>query len=143
MLKNLINFNLVSTEPNATLFEVAQLMKQHNVGSVVVIENQRPIGIITDRDIVVRCIADQVQLKDWAIRDVMTRSPRTVKETDGLFDCIQVMRDGEFRRLPVVNAQGRCVGIISFGDILAVLSKEFSTLTEATTSARELGKSAA
>jgi CBS domain-containing protein len=134
MLRDIIgNQNLVTCEPDAKVNEVAQIMADRNVGAVMVLTGNKPRGIVTDRDIVLRCVAKNVDVSDCTVEQIMSESVETVKDTEGLFDCIRKMHKAHVRRMPVVNDQGRAVGIVSFGDILAILSKEFVTLTEADT----------
>ncbi|MBU6375319.1 MAG: CBS domain-containing protein [Bdellovibrionales bacterium] len=134
MLKNIIRFELFSVKPEDSADQVVQLMKQKNVGSVLVCDsNQKPVGIVTDRDLVLRCMGQHKDARQCQVKDLMTPAPRVIKETDGIYDCIDAMHDGEIRRLPVVNSQGKAVGIVSFGDLLSILSKEFSRLTARTT----------
>jgi predicted transcriptional regulator len=125
--------NLITCEPDAKVSDVAQLMGNKNVGAVMVMSGDKPRGIITDRDIVLRCIAKNVDVNDCTVEQVMSESVAVVKDTDGIYDCIKQMHDCHCRRMPVVDGQGKAVGIISFGDLLAVLSKEFVTLVEANT----------
>lgn len=129
MLKDLINRKLVVTEPDSKISEVAKIMEREDVGCVLVLYDDKPRGLITDRDIVTRVIAKNIDVDDCTVENVMTESLQTVKETDGIFDCIESMRGAGVRRIPVVDEMGRAVGIISFGDLLKVLSKEFAELT--------------
>lgn len=137
MLKDIVDRRLVSISPDSKVAEAAQLMANEDVGCVVVLENNKPRGLLTDRDVVVRCIAKNVDVDDCTVENVMTESLSTVKESDGIFDCIEKMQTAGVRRMPVVNEQGEAVGIISFGDILALLGKEFYQLTLGTTPAAE------
>lgn len=138
MLKDLINHDVVRAEPDATVMEVARLMAERDVGSVLVLSNERPRGIITDRDIVVRCLAKNLD-PSVTIENLLTESLVTCRENDGVFECIQKMHDARIRRMPVVDADGKAIGIISFGDLLAVLSQEFAALTSTTTHAEAAG----
>ena len=134
MLKNIIRLDLHSVKPEDDAIQLVRIMKEKNIGSVLVCnDQQKPVGIVTDRDIVIRCLGQQKDLKQCKVKDLMTSSPRVVRETDGIYDCINAMHDGEIRRIPVVDSQGKAVGMISFGDILSILSKEFSRLIETTT----------
>ncbi len=133
MLKELVNKHLVTVEPDTKVKEAAKIMEKENVGTVLVLDNNRPRGILSDRDIVLRCIAKDVDVDDCTVENVMTESLATVNENDGIFDCIEKMRENHVRRIPVVNDQNKVVGILSFGDLLAILSKEFMHLTETTT----------
>jgi CBS domain-containing protein len=134
MLKNIIRFELYSVKPEDGLQEVVRIMKDQNVGSVLVCDrDKRPLGIITDRDLVLRCMGENKDFDQCKARDLMTSSPHTVKQEEGLYDCINAMHDAGVRRIPVVDQQGKAVGIVSFGDILKILSKEFNSLVGTTT----------
>lgn len=146
MLHDIVNRTIISVEKHTKLQEVARLMKKHNVGSVLVLENRKPIGMITDRDIIVRFLGStqeepgqEYRIGNAVAGDFMTRSVVSVSEKDGIFECIQKMRQAKVRRIPVVNDEGFPVGILSFGDLLAILSKEFSALSEGATIAGDTG----
>jgi CBS domain-containing protein len=109
-------------------------MRDRHVGCVVVVEDgaggvQRPIGILTDRDIVVGVLAQtDRQLHLVRVDDVMTKEPVQVKDTDDLSDTLMTMRAKGVRRVPVVSAQGSLVGVLSFDDILDYIQDEVSDL---------------
>jgi CBS domain-containing protein len=100
-----------TVQPDATLGEVATLMKQQDCGSIPVVEAGRLVGIVTDRDIVVRGIAAGVDPKTQSVSKVMSSSPVTVGPDDDVIDAERKMADRQIRRLPVVEG-GRLVGII-------------------------------
>ena len=136
MLKDLLTPQL-SNHPccvpqDASLRDVAQIMKKEDIGCVLVTRGTTriPIGIITDRDLVTRCLADSLSIDHATAREIMTPNIRTVREDTGLFDCIRTMNEAGIRRIPVVNSSGEAVGVLSFGDILRLLSNELGTLTE-------------
>lgn len=134
MLRDIVGKqNLVTCEPDAKVSDAAQLMADRNVGAIMVLTDDKPRGIVTDRDIVLRCIAKNVDVNDCTVEQIMSESVEMVKDSDGLFDCIKKMHNAHVRRMPVVDQQGKAVGMVSFGDIMAILSKEFVTLTEADT----------
>ncbi|MEO5968953.1 MAG: CBS domain-containing protein [Bdellovibrionia bacterium] len=133
MLKNIISNKLVSCEPGTNLLEVSKLMARENVGCVLVLQDNKPKGLVTDRDIVIQCVADGHVSENCMVDDVMSTDLQTVMDTDGIFDCIQAMKTSEVRRLPVVDSDGNAVGIVSFGDLLSMLSRELSELTSTTT----------
>src|SRR5690242_14484824 len=91
MLKDIVDRRLVTISPDSKVSEAAQLMAKEDVGCIVVLENNRPRGLITDRDIVMRCIAKNVDVDDCSVENVMSESPVTVKESDGIFECIEKM----------------------------------------------------
>ncbi|MCM2277493.1 MAG: CBS domain-containing protein [Oligoflexia bacterium] len=137
MLKEILrNQSLVTCEPDAKVSEVSRLMADRNVGSVLCLSDDgKPRGILTDRDIVVRCLAKNIDVNDCTVENVMSESLEVCQDTDGVFDCIRKMEMAGVRRIPVIDDSGKAVGIISFGDLLKMLSKEFSTLIHHTTTA--------
>lgn len=137
MLRDIIKNRLITCEPDTSVSDVAKLMDREDVGCVLVLDNDEPRGLITDRDIVVRCLAKNIDVDDCTVENVMTESLQTVKDTDGFFDCIETMKQAGVRRIPVVDQNGKAIGIISFGDLLAVLSKELGELTATTTPSYE------
>ncbi|HEX6206856.1 MAG TPA: CBS domain-containing protein [Actinomycetota bacterium] len=104
-------------EEDATLVDAAQLMRREDIGDVLVTRDGRCTGIVTDRDIVVRAIAKgklpgETPLSEVASEDVVTLSP-----SDAVAQAVAEMRDKAIRRLPVVDEEGRPVGIVSIGDL--------------------------
>jgi CBS domain-containing protein len=133
MLKDLISHKLVSIEIDAKVSDVARLMTDHDVGAVLVVDDlKKPLGIITDRDIVVRCVAESLPL-ETTIEKVFTESCEVAKESEGLYDAIKKMRSNQVRRIPVVDDSGKAVGLISFGDVVSILGKELAELSETVT----------
>jgi CBS domain-containing protein len=133
MLKEIISRNLVTAEPDAKISEVARLMADREVGAVLILSEGKPRGIITDRDIVIRCVADHLDVEDTTVENVLTESVHTVLDTDGLYDVIHKMREARVRRICIVDRDGKAVGLVSLGDVLSILSKEFAELSEAST----------
>jgi len=129
MLREIINRNPVCVTSDMTARDMADLMEIHNVGSVIVLQEGKPVGIVTDRDLVIRCLSKNRDSNLCTASDIMTRAPRTMKETDGLYDCIRVMREAQIRRMPIVDEEGTITGIITFDDILSMLTKELADLT--------------
>ena len=101
----------VTVEPGATLGEVATLMKQQDCGSIPVVEGGRLVGIVTDRDIVIRGVAAGTDPKTQRVSTVMSADPVTVSPDDDVSEAEQIMADRQIRRLPVVE-KGSLVGII-------------------------------
>jgi CBS domain-containing protein len=108
-----------SVGPHATLGEVATLMKQEDCGSLPVVENARLVGIVTDRDIVIRAVAAGKDAKTTRVSEVMSADPVTVRPDDDVDVAEREMRDRQVRRLPVVE-DGRLVGIIVTAQIARV-----------------------
>jgi len=101
----------ITVEPKATLGEVATLMKQQDCGSIPVVEGMRLVGIVTDRDIVVRGVAAGKDPKTQRVSEVMSADPVTIGPDDDVTNAEKKMADRQIRRLPVVEG-GRLVGII-------------------------------
>ncbi|WP_133137942.1 CBS domain-containing protein [Legionella rowbothamii] len=104
----------------------AELMRRHHVGDVVLVEEhegeQIPIGIVTDRDLVVEVMAVGLEATVLTVQDLITRSLLMVKEDDCLFDCLELMKIKGVRRLPVVDSQKSLIGIITMDDITVLLA---------------------
>jgi CBS domain-containing protein len=111
-----------AVEPATLLSEAAQLMKQEDVGSLPVVENGRLIGMLTDRDIVTRAVAESVDVGACRVGDVASRELVTVEPEQGLDEALRLMAQHKVRRLPVVEGE-RLVGILGQADV-AFESKE-------------------
>ncbi len=106
-----------SMRPDDNLVAAAQAMEELNVGAVPVCSGDKLLGMLTDRDIVVRGVAQEMDLKQCKLSDVMSGHVRTAREDDDVEDVLREMADAQIRRLPVVDSQDRLVGIVSIGDI--------------------------
>ena len=99
-----------------TLRDVATLMRDGDMGSIPVVENGKPVGIVTDRDIVVRAVAEGKD-SSTPVGEVMTTEVFSVREDDFVFEAIRLMGDKQVRRIPIVNAAGELAGIIAMADV--------------------------
>ena len=97
--------------------EVARIMKEQDTGVVPVVDGKKIIGLITDRDIVIRGIAEGKDLASCRVNELMTKSVRSVKEDSSVEDVLNMMTSAEVRRVPVVNGNDELVGIVSMGDL--------------------------
>lgn len=138
------NREVVVVTRAATAAEAARLMRQHHVGDVVVVMEEgglrTPVGILTDRDIVVDAIAVGLDPANLKVGEIMTPDLATVREEVGVFEAIRYMRDRGVRRLPVVDAGGDLIGILALDDLLELLAEELGALTRLI--ARERNKEA-
>ena len=116
-IKEVMTSEVECVRPETTLQEAAAKMKSLNVGPLPVCEGDKPVGIVTDRDIVIRAIAEGCDPRTTAIRDVMTKDVVTVQETDDVKDAARLMKDRQIRRVVVVGGDKKVVGIVSLGDI--------------------------
>jgi predicted transcriptional regulator len=110
-VRELMTTEPITVEPDATLGEVATLMKQEDCGSIPVVEKGRLIGIVTDRDIVVRGVAAGTDPKTQRVRTIMSADPVTIGPDEDVTAAQKVMADRQIRRLPVVE-RGSLVGIV-------------------------------
>ena len=130
------NTEVFTATRDASLRDAAILMRTHHVGALVVVEGEgreaRPVGILTDRDIVVAVIAVSGARPD-SIRVGEAMSTRVVcaREDDGIFEAVRMMADRGVRRLPVVAADGTLRGIVTLDDVLGVLAREMANVTAA------------
>lgn len=120
-VKDLMSKNVAAVSPDTSLEEVARRMKEMNIGSVPVCESGRVVGIVTDRDIVIRELAQGKNPAAAKVRDVMTSGVSTASPDMDVHDAAKIMSDKQIRRLPVVENE-RLVGMLAIGD-MAVRSK--------------------
>lgn len=128
----LCNRRVVIATPDEPILAVARRMRDQRVGCVVVVEGapgeRRPIGILTDRDIVVFAVADGGALAERTVRACMNPNLVTARERDGLLEVTRRMRVNGVRRIPVVDERGVLQGILSVDDLFDVLAEEVEDL---------------
>jgi CBS domain-containing protein len=105
-----------TVEAGTPIREAAEAMRQADIGNVIVVEDDRVTGILTDRDIAVRAVAEGRDPATTRVRDVMTSSPVTIAPTASVKEAIDMMHEHDIRRLPVVE-NGRPVGVVALGDV--------------------------
>lgn len=129
---NICNREVVFVNREATVQAACKLMRHYHVGSLVVVDEvdgkRKPIGIVTDRDVVVEVDAMELDPKVITIGDIMSADLTTVSEKHGVFETIEVMRFKGVRRLPVVGAEGQLVGIVAIDDLLEVIAGELTEI---------------
>src|SRR5688572_19925320 len=114
MIQGIYETDVVSVTPEQTLSEVVKLMADHKIGDVIVVEGQKPCGIVTDRDIALEAFGEHSgNINALTVADVMTTGLVTVKESDWLLDVIDTMSEAGVVRLPVVDDSGKLVGVIT------------------------------
>jgi CBS domain-containing protein len=129
---------VITAHPDETVVEAARRMRDRHVGDLVVTDTQgRPVGLLTDRDIVVSAVAQSPdRLSELLVGDVMTSDPATVRGAEPLNEALTRMRTLGIRRLPVVSPDGRIEGIVAFDDVVAFMSRELGKLAAVVTSER-------
>jgi len=126
------NREVVFIHAQASVPEAARLMREYHVGDLVVTKEKTgkrvPVGIVTDRDIVLEVIAEGVGMDDVSVGDIMSDNLVTARESDGLLETVKVMRAKGIRRLPVVNDDHELVGILSVDDLIDLFSEQIVDL---------------
>lgn len=127
--------DVVCCDPELSLPDTAALMRKNHVGDVVVVESRggmrMPVGIVTDRDIVMETMALDLDAALFTAGDIMNTPLVTVKETEGFVETLRLMRSNGIRRMPVVTESGALYGIVTADDIVRALALELSLVTEA------------
>ena len=130
----LCNRDTVIIRKDESIVDAAKLMRAFHVGSVIVVEDVeggvKPVGIATDRDLVVKILAAELDPGAVAVGDIMSYELATAHEADGLWDTMQRMRNRGVRRMPVIDAQGPLAGTLSSDDLLELLAEEFGQMVK-------------
>ncbi len=133
-ISEICNREVIVVQRDDTTLEAARLMRQHHIGDVLVVDDRDgvrvPVGIVTDRDLVVEIMAPELDQTVITVGDIMASGLVTVKENIGLFEAIQHMRAKGVRRLPVVDENGGLVGILTLDDLLKLLAEELLALSK-------------
>ncbi|MFP3260072.1 MAG: CBS domain-containing protein [Sulfolobus sp.] len=126
IVKEYMKANVITVSKDTTMEQVARIMTEENVGSVIVVDNGKPVGIITERDIV-KGIGKGKKL-DSKAEEIMTSSLITVREDSPVTGALALMRQFNIRHLPVVNDKGELTGIISIRDVAKAIDNYFENL---------------
>lgn len=121
---------VVVAELSDNAFTVARRMRDAGVGSVVIVRDQRPIGIVTDRDLCIRVIAEGKHPETTLVSEVVTYDATTLTRSAGIDTAVRTMREKGVRRLPIVNEEGLLTGIVTADDLFVLLTSELADLGE-------------
>ena len=131
------NRDVVVIEKDASVQEAARLMRQYHVGALVVCDEREgrrvPLGLVTDRDIVVEVLGEAVEIGSVMVGDIMGAKLLTARESDELWETLQRMREAGVRRLPVVDELGSLQGIVTMDDVVELLADELAQLAKLVT----------
>lgn len=116
-VRDVMTANPKTVTSKDSLIDVARIMRDQGTGVVPVVDGKKILGLVTDRDIVVRVIADGKDIKTVRVNDVMTKQVRTVNEDASVSEVLDMMSSAQIRRVPVVNRNNELVGIVSMKDI--------------------------
>lgn len=128
-LNDIFTRSVVTASPKDTIATVALKMQEHNVGTVVIVESRRPVGIVTDRDLALALGARGVS-PQMPVREVMTEHVLSIPEDASIYTATKFMREREIRRLPIVDQEDHVVGIVTMDDLLRCLGRELYNLAE-------------
>src|SRR6266508_568823 len=112
-VRDIMTANPKTVTEKDSVLDVACIMRDQDTGVVPVVDGKKIIGMVTDRDIVVRAVADGKDIKNIRVNEVMSKQVRTVNEDASVRDVLDVMSDAQIRRVPVVNRNNEIVGIVS------------------------------
>ena len=119
--KDIMTKNPKCVTPETSVREAARLMKEEDVGVLPVVDrdgSDRLVGIVTDRDIAIRHVAEGHDSSSCPVREAMTSNVRTARENDDVDDVMDVMGKEQIRRIPVINERGALIGIVAQADIV-------------------------
>ncbi|MGH4137237.1 CBS domain-containing protein [Clostridium sp.] len=115
-ISEIMTKDVVCLSVEDTVKHAAELMKEHNIGSLPVSTEEKVVGIVTDRDIILRCVAEGKDLKVQKVREIMTTNPVVANESLSVDDAARIMSERQIRRLPVVE-NNTLVGMVALGDL--------------------------
>jgi CBS domain-containing protein len=118
--------SVVTIPPHSTVEDAAVAMRDHHVGAIVVVEQARAVGIVTDRDLALRGIADGRDPKRTPISEVMSRNLTVLRRDEKIDDAVSSIRTAGVRRLPIVDAGGKPVGMVTLDDLVVLMAGELS-----------------
>lgn len=117
IVADLMTAELATASPDTTIDAVAGMMRDVGGGSIPILDGDELVGIVTDRDIAVRCVAEGLVPAETAVSEIMTRDPITVRLHDDVDGALAMMREYQVRRLPVLDADGALVGLLPIGKL--------------------------
>ncbi len=123
-IRDIMTKDIECASPESTVKDAASALKAHDIGSMPVCEGKRVVGIITDRDIAIRAVAEGLDPGSTKVRDVMSKDIVSIREDADLSEAERLMRDRQLRRLPVLNGEGNLVGYLAIAKIARTESPE-------------------
>jgi len=120
--------DVVTTHREQSAGNLATVMSEEGVGSVIVEEDDRPVGIVTDRDLVIEVLEPRADPREVTAGEIMTPDPATVPTHAGVFEVAETMFDASVRRVPVVDERGSIAGIVTLDDFLVLFTDELGSL---------------
>lgn len=124
--------HVITALESQTVFDTTKQMRDKNVGSVVVLDSEkRPIGMVTDRDIAVKIVAEGKDPKSTLLKAFMSQDMVVLSQEKGVFETTKIMSEKGFRRIPIVDSEGKLAGIVSSDDLIMVFGEEMVNIANA------------
>ena len=120
---------LITAPPETSVADLGRIMQENAVGSVLIVEDDEPVGIVTDRDLALEVVTKRLDF-DTQAADVMTRDPVTANEDTGVAELGEKMKRSSVRRIPIVDDEGKLTGIVTLDDLVVLLEGEMDDLAE-------------
>jgi CBS domain-containing protein len=131
-LKTICNREVLIAQKSDSVVTAAKLMREYHAGNVIVIEERNghryPVGIVTDRDIVIELVAMEANINSLTLGDVMYREITVANENDDIAETIKIMRQKGIRRMPVVDGSGVLIGIVTLDDLIDLIAEQLQDL---------------
>lgn len=131
-LESLCRREIVCVNRSTMAIEASKMMEEKNVGSVVVVDTDKPVGILTDRDVMIRLVNKGLDAEKTPVSDIMSPEIITLNQKTGLYEALEQIKDSKssVRRFPIVDDNGSIKGIITLDDVVYLLGKEMSDVSE-------------
>lgn len=129
-IENMVREDVVAVSTDAGVHRMAGLMDEHAVGSVVVAEEDRPVGLVTDRDLTLEVLSRGGDAGTLTASDVMSVEPFTVSEDAGIYEVLASASEVGVRRVPTVDEEGDLAGIVTLDDFLVLLAGELDNVAD-------------
>lgn len=126
--------NVVTQSPDASVSEVVRTMHNETVSSVVIVDDGKPLGMVTDRDLAMAVLDEEFDAADTPVREFLTDEMATVEADEGIYDLVELLSEKGVRRVPVVE-DGKLAGIVSLSDVVVLLGMELQHVANAIRSA--------
>ena len=124
--------HVITALGSQTVFDATKQMRDKNVGSIVVLDSdKKPIGMVTDRDIVVKIVAQGKDPKSVPLKEIMSKHAVLLRQDQGIFEATKIMSEKGIRRIPVVDSEGKLAGIICLDDLIMTFGEEVANIANA------------
>ncbi len=127
-IQDVARTDVMTSHQNQSVGNIATVMKEENVGSVIIEDDHRPVGIVTDRDLVLEVLEPRRDPSEVTAADIMTKTPTTVRTDEGILEATAAMYEKGVRRLPIVDDDGGLTGIVTLDDLMVLLTDELDNL---------------